>query len=98
MSTPAFHLSPLGRGREAMTCGRAAHACCKQNHDGADVSHLAELVRGTLLRRKAPSSALRAPSPQGEKGRVAIVGDPLGTGKTATPLRLLARGQLVEGE
>jgi hypothetical protein len=36
---------------------------------GATVSHSAELVRGDFLwlESKAPSSALRAPSPQGEK-------------------------------
>ena len=35
----------------------------------AAVSHLAELVRGDFSSQpvKAPSSALRAPSPQGEK-------------------------------
>ena len=39
-------------------------------HDGAVASHSAELVRGDCAASelKAPSSALRAPSPQGEKG------------------------------
>src|SRR5258705_9068244 len=41
--------------------------------DGAAVSHLAELVRGNfvLRDRKAPSSALRAPSPQRGEGGIA---------------------------
>ena len=52
-----------------MTYGRGARAGCVQDACGADVSHPAELVRGDLIvKRKAPSSALRAPSPQGEKG------------------------------
>jgi hypothetical protein len=56
-----------------MTYGRAHAANPELNSKGAAVSHLAELVRGefpsSLL--KAPSSALRAPSPQGEKGHAA---------------------------
>jgi hypothetical protein len=51
-----------------MTYGRVHLAGRVQKPNGADVSHLAELVRGQLLGPvKAPSSALRAPSPQGEK-------------------------------
>jgi hypothetical protein len=37
---------PLGRGREAMTYGRAPVVFRRQSIDGAAVSHLAELVRG----------------------------------------------------
>jgi hypothetical protein len=52
-----------------MTYGRVRFAQNPYGLDGAAVSHLAELVRGHfLVRAKAPSSALRAPSPQGEKG------------------------------
>ena len=53
-----------------MTYGRARIANHKHTLSGAAVSHSAELVRGAFfsLRVKAPSSALRAPSPQGEKG------------------------------
>jgi len=44
------------------------------DHDSEAVSHAAELVRGDFLAPvKAPSSALRAPSPQGEKGHVSGV-------------------------
>ena len=53
-----------------MTYGRVRVASRVLNTEGADVSHTAELVRGDFaLCRQAPSSALRAPSPQGEKGR-----------------------------
>src|SRR5581483_2834908 len=63
-------LSPPGRGGEAMTCGCAAPPDRANDTDGAGVSHLAELVRGdSSAKIKAPSSALRAPSPKGEKGR-----------------------------
>jgi hypothetical protein len=52
-----------------MTYGRVVYAADCRAGDGAAVSHLAELVRGNFLSdAKAPSSALRAPSPQGEKG------------------------------
>ena len=56
-----------------MTCVRVRCADRMQSLFGADVSHLAELVRGDFfpLPWKAPSSALRAPSPQGEKGNPA---------------------------
>ena len=56
-----------------MTYERVHSPLSAFNGDSAVVSHPAELVRGDLfsLRPKAPSSALRAPSPQGEKGRVA---------------------------
>ena len=47
-----------------MTYSRVRGALDLQAPDGAAVSHSAELVRGDF----APSSALRAPSPQGEKG------------------------------
>jgi hypothetical protein len=66
-------LSPLGRGREAMSYGRVRDACCEHTINGATVTHSAELVRGNLFASmKAPSSALRAPSPQGEKGRALL--------------------------
>jgi hypothetical protein len=53
-----------------MTYGRVRLAGVGRNVDGADVSHLAELVRGDfVLRVKAPSSA---PSghllPKGRRG------------------------------
>jgi len=65
----ALPLSTLGRGREAMSYGRVRYARYEHTINGATVTHLAELVRGNLfVRMKAPSSALRAPSPQGEKG------------------------------
>ena len=68
-ASSALPLSPRGRGREAMTYGRVHLANRMHNVEGADVSHWAELVRGDFFSRtKAPSSALRAPSPQGEKG------------------------------
>jgi hypothetical protein len=64
-----LRLSPRGRGREAMTYGRVRSESRVRSAEDADVSHLAELVRGDLPgSAKAPSSALRAPSPQGEKG------------------------------
>jgi hypothetical protein len=69
-------LSPRGRGREAMTYGRVRVAGSIRNGMGADVSHLAELVRGySHALVKSPSSALRAPSPQGEKGPRGPVGE-----------------------
>jgi hypothetical protein len=53
-----------------MTYGRGLDAENSRGAYGAGVSHLAELVRGDLpCRVKAPSSGLRPPSPQGEKGR-----------------------------
>ena len=52
-----------------MTYGRGQLAHLAQSLNGAVVSHSAELVWGGLRPAvKAPSSALRAPSPQGEKG------------------------------
>jgi error-prone DNA polymerase len=39
---------PLGRGREAMTCGRELQAIQEPEGNGAAVSHSAELVRGEL--------------------------------------------------
>jgi hypothetical protein len=53
-----------------MTYGRVGFASQVQTLDGAVVSHSAELVRGSscVVVAEAPSSALRAPSPQGEKG------------------------------
>src|SRR6187397_2077956 len=42
-------LSPSGRGREAMTCGRGNLATRGCALDGAAASHLAELVRGDFL-------------------------------------------------
>ncbi len=52
-------LSPQGRGREAMTYGRAHLQDCPSNLDGAAASHLAELVRGDSLanRRRPPHPA-----------------------------------------
>jgi hypothetical protein len=56
-----------------MTCGRVDLAQCRLDLTGAVASHLAELVRGTTFREsKAPSSGLRPPSPQGEKGFTAV--------------------------
>jgi len=53
-----------------MSYGRVRYARYEHTINDATVTHLAELVRGNLfVRMKAPSSALRAPSPQGEKGR-----------------------------
>jgi hypothetical protein len=53
-----------------MTYGRGLDAENSRSAYGAGVSHLAELVRGDLpCPVKAPSSVLRPPSPQGEKGR-----------------------------
>src|SRR5947199_8928551 len=68
---------PLGRGREATTYGRVHTAIHKQTLDGAVVSHSAELVRGTFsFAREGPLiRPYWAPSPQGEKGRVARVGE-----------------------
>ena len=43
------HLSPRGRGREVMTCGRVLDAAYEADREDAVVSHLAELVRGDLL-------------------------------------------------
>src|SRR5690349_5782142 len=53
-----------------MTYGRRHLACAKGGVSKAAASHSAELVRGKCFAsdREAPSSALRAPSPQGEKG------------------------------
>ena len=63
-----YPLSPGGEDvRPRLTAAGAAVKLCSSLAD-AVVSRLAELVRGTCLRTKAPSSALRAPSPQGEKG------------------------------
>jgi protein ImuB len=45
---------PLGRGREAMTCGRELQAIQKTDGDGAAVSHPAELVRGEFDAREGP--------------------------------------------
>jgi hypothetical protein len=42
-------LSPWGRGREAMTCGRVRYVGQERALDGAAVSHSAELVRGDSL-------------------------------------------------
>ena len=69
-------LSPRGRGREAMTYGCGTLPIHMHSPAGAVVSHMAELVRGDLIvdEPKAPSSALRAPSPQGEKGLCRRVG------------------------
>jgi hypothetical protein len=39
-------LSPWGRGREAMTCGRVPFPARPLAFGGAAASHLAELVRG----------------------------------------------------
>jgi hypothetical protein len=53
-----------------MTYGRAHIASGFRNSKGADVSHLAELVRGDCISR-AQGPLIRpfgAPSPQGEKG------------------------------
>ena len=43
-----LHLSPRGRGREAMTYGRVLIARRLRDGNGAVVSHVAELVRGDL--------------------------------------------------
>jgi hypothetical protein len=49
-----------------MTYGRVLCVIHTRVLDGAVVSHTAELVRGNSpCHVKAPSSALRAPSPQG---------------------------------
>jgi hypothetical protein len=53
-----------------MTCGRVHIASKFRNGEGADVSHLAELVRGDCP-NSAQGPLIRpfgAPSPQGEKG------------------------------
>ena len=79
----ALPLSPLGRGREAMTYGCAARPCHARTLDGAAVSHLAELVRGNfgdgdegpLIRPFGPPSpvALKARlRHDGEKGRLRL--------------------------
>jgi hypothetical protein len=64
-------LSPRGRGREAMTYGRALLPNDDQSRDGATVSHSAELVGGDFLspcaKERPPHPALRATfSPRGE--------------------------------
>ena len=66
----ALPLSPWGRGCEAMTYGRVALASKLRDGNGADVSHLPELVRGNFSDAEQ-SPLIRpfgAPSPQGEKG------------------------------
>jgi hypothetical protein len=58
---------PLGRGREAMTYGRARRVPTKRYMEGAAVSHLAELVRGEFSSRRPPHPPLRGTfSPRGE--------------------------------
>jgi len=61
-----------------MTYGRARYAVQVHNLPGAAVSHLAELVRGEFLVRKAPSSG---PSghllPKGRRGAAPRLGAPL---------------------
>ena len=69
MSAPWASPFPSGRGCEAMTYGRARFSSRDRNSCGADVSHLAELVRGKFLRaeERPPHPALRATfSPRGE--------------------------------
>src|SRR5437899_1249975 len=70
------HLSPRGRGREAMTYGRAFRQDHKHPLDGAAVSHLAELVRGDLF--CASEGPLIRPSgtfsPRGEGDLTAAAG------------------------
>ena len=51
---PNVPLSPRGRGREAMTYGRARIVGHGHTLDGAAVSHSAELVRGHFKRRRRP--------------------------------------------
>jgi hypothetical protein len=52
-----------------MTYGLAYFVDQRCNRGGEAVSHMPELVRGNFTcAAKTPSSALRAPSPQGEKG------------------------------
>jgi hypothetical protein len=62
-------LSPRGRGREAMTCGRVLQPNSEDAVDGTAASHSAELVRGNFPSH--PEGPLirpfGAPSPQGEK-------------------------------
>jgi hypothetical protein len=64
-----------------MTYGPMPFANHEQNRIEEAVSHSAELVRGDFaFDLKAPSSALRAPSPQGEKGRRSVRGLKSGLG------------------
>src|SRR5258705_7634810 len=66
-------LSPRGRGREAMTYGRALVTCPQAIARWRGRKSFGRTGEGRLLcvQEKAPSSALRAPSPQGEKGPTA---------------------------
>ena len=50
-------LSPLGRGREAMTYGCVLQPSRACGADDAAVSHLAELVRGELRTGRPPHPA-----------------------------------------
>ena len=69
-----------------MTYGRVHDAARMFTLNGADVSHLAELVRGEflpwkgpLIRPVSPKASLRLdgpPSPQGEKGRPPLASQP----------------------
>jgi hypothetical protein len=63
-------LAPRGRGCEAMAYVHVRFVDGMRSADGADVSHLAELVRGYSFICKGPFiRPFGAPSPQGEKGR-----------------------------
>ena len=65
----ALSLLPLGRGHEAMICGREHFAAAARYGDGAAANHLAELVRGQLndTARRPPHPVLPTTfSPRGE--------------------------------
>ena len=74
-ASAALPLSPLGRGREAMTYGCEARPPHRRGLGSAAVSHLAELVRGDYDGEEGPLiRAFGPPSPQGEKGRLRLPG------------------------
>jgi hypothetical protein len=85
-------LSPRGRGREAMTYGRARHQANTDKPLGADVSHLAGLVRGdfSLPTVKAPSSGpsghLLPKERRGSAARIGVLRQPLCVVGNGAPL------------